>query len=161
MGGAPMSLHESWLLYLPWSVHGACMDHLFLCLFGTCSTPTLRCAHRPSYTSPPAPPRALDLSLAIVRIMDLLGNETARKWAMPVIGASSHTPCHRTSPVTSHTPCPSCPTHPTRHILHAPLSRPTCPTVAPHPSPPTRPARTALAATCVVQPQGCVAVVGT
>ena len=154
MGGAPSSLHESCLLYLPWSVHGACMDHLFLRLFGTCSTPTLICAHRPSYTSPPEPPWALDLSLGIVHIMDLLGNETARKWAVPVIGASSHTPHCRTLPitshrpclsrptrpthqiphalpVTSHTPCQSCPMRPTHRVLRAPPSRPTCPAVAP------------------------------
>ena len=133
-----------------WRVHGP-FDFYVSSARHTCSTPTLGRAHRPSYTSPPALPGP-----GIVRIMDLLGNETACKWAAPVIGASSHTPRRRAEPVgparrvprappvASHTPCPSRPTCPARHVSRVPPVA----SCAPHrrvprapPLRPTRPAR--------------------
>ena len=53
----------------------------------------------------------------IVHITDLLGNETACKWAAPVIGTLSHMPRRCISPITSHMPC---------------LLRLTCPTITSH-----------------------------
>ena len=66
---------------------------------------------------------------------------------MPVIGALSHMPCHRTLPVMSHTSCLSHPTclaitshMPCHHIPHALPPCPICPAVISHLSFPTHPA---------------------
>ena len=139
-------------LYLPWSVHGACMDHLFSTSLRHMfySNITWTCTQA-SYKFPPTPPRALLTRMAgtMQRTSNAvwMGNN-AMGWLVATghlvaicEAAACHIPCvPHTPPIVSHVPRPSCPTCPTHHI-------PCAPPIASHAPRPSRPTALAIVPT--------------
>ena len=115
-------------LYLPWSMHGACTDHLFSMSLQHVfySNITWTCTQA-SYKFPPAPPQALLTRMA--GMMQRMSNavwmgDNAMGWLVATghlvavcKAAACRVPCVPCAPpVASHAPRPSHPMHPAHHV---------------------------------------------
>ena len=110
-------------LYLPWSVHGACTDHLFsMSLWHVFySDITWTCTHK----FPPVPPRALLTRMAgtMQRTSNAIWmGDNAMGWLVAV-----WLPFAKRPPVASHAPRLSHPTCPTHRVPCAPPIASHCP----------------------------------
>ena len=126
-------------LHLPWSVHGACMDHLFsTSLWHVFYSDITWTCTQASYKFPPAPPWALLMRMA--GTMQRMSNavwmgDNAMEWLVatghlvaickaaahhvPHVPRTPHVPRIRPA-CAPHAPRPSCPMCPTRCVPCAP-----------------------------------------